>query len=212
MNRNILALGLISLIAAACTLKVSDQNPKSVSLLGDTGKVTASIENGSITLVGTNLDNVTALALTQDGAVNAQLRPFTTHTRTLLTAGLPPALKLPGMLLISTAANTTEVPLNTLDSLVVYGKMIVSGDTTVSGTTDVGLTTVHKTCTGTSGFCQYDCPAGTKIVSGGCATGSQSIGLSANYPLSDTQWTCRPTNTTDVTTYLICARTTMNYQ
>jgi hypothetical protein len=206
VKRNILILGVIAVIVAACTLSLHDKNPKAASFLGMSGSVSGSIANGMLTLAGTNLDNVTSLALTQGVDPTVHFGSFVTHTRSLIAVNVPAALRLPGMLLVSTAAGAAEVELNTLDTL------NVDGDLNVGGTADVGLTKTQVPCNGTSGFCVATCPAGKKVVSGGCFISSASnIGFSANYPSGASQWTCRPTAMADVQAYVICGKVALTY-
>lgn len=198
MKRNILALSLISALAIACTLSVSDKNPKGVSLFGDSGLGKASIANGSLTLNGSNLHHVRSLAISNN-SVQTPLTPITTQTPTLLVVGLPSALKLPGMLVASTVGNAAEVELNALDTL------------TVEGTMDVGFVKVVQNCASSTAFCSVTCPVGKKLMTGGCFATTATAGLSANYPSGDNSWTCRPSAMSAVEAYAICGRIEVTY-
>lgn len=208
MKINFLILGVMSMLMAGCTLSVNDKNPKPVSILGQGQTPGASITNGSLTLTGSNLESITGLALTQSGGPNVQLTEFTTKTKTLLTVTLPSALSLPGMLLVSSSAAAEQVELSSLDALSVDGSLTVKGNTTLLGSTDVGFVKKENTCVGA---CVATCDPGTHVVSGGCSVSSSTIGLTANYPLTDTQWLCRAAGSVSVNAYVICGRTTLTY-
>lgn len=195
----------------SCTLSVSDNNPKNISFFGTAGLAKGSVANGELTLTGSNLNYVTSVSLAAKGESSVDLGPITTRTYEQLTVGLPPALKLPGMLLVSTAAQATEYPLSTLDALTVDGSLAVTGDSVLTGTTDLGIEKVQSNCAPSTGFCSVACPAGKKVITGGCFVSTAGVGLSANYPSGDNQWTCRPTASSAVDAYVICARVNMVY-
>lgn len=199
MKKNILALGLISIIAVACTLSVSDKNPKGVSLFGTSGLASASIADGKLTLSGSNLNHVQSLTLVENGGAQVALGPILNQTPNLLTVALPTALKLPGMLIAATVSGAVEVELKALDTL------------TVEGTMDVGFEKVQNSCAASTGFCSVTCPVGKRVVTGGCFASTANVGLSANYPSGDNQWTCRPAASSAVDAYAICGRVALTY-
>lgn len=72
----------------------------------------------------------------------------------------------------------------------VTGPTILRGHLTVSAGADLGLTWVEtEGVAGESVVIQ--CPAGTRVLSGGCRSGQKSDRLSTSYPETDTSWTCQ---------------------
>jgi hypothetical protein len=205
MKRNTLVLGLISGLAIACSMSVNDANPTATSV------TTASMSGSGLTLNGSGLQNVTGLVAAQ-GATNATLGPFTTHTASLLTATLPAIFHLPAVLTIARANASEVLQLSALTSLTVDGTLNAAGDGNVTGKVAIGRQIVNNSSPCGPGFganlCTATCPTGMVIIGGGCNVQPVSAGLAVNYPNSDTQWFCQSGSATasTVTVYAICAR------
>jgi hypothetical protein len=199
MNKRILMLGFVSALAVACTLSVSDMNPKPVSLLGSAGLAGATIAGGILSIGGSGLNNVQSLSIRQ-GSQDVGLT-IESKSSSVLRASLPASLILPAML-IATAASAQEFPLNALSALT------IEGDATVEGSLKIGHTITTKPCGGGNSLCTADCPAGTRIVTGGCVVTPDGAGIAQNYPSGVNQWACKAgtAGATSTTTHIICAR------
>lgn len=71
------------------------------------------------------------------------------------------------------------------------------------GAISIGYEIVSKTCNGGGVHCTASCPAGKKVIGGGCKQHDFSP-LFKSYPATDTSWTCDDIPDGKITTYAIC--------
>ena len=86
-------------------------------------------------------------------------------------------------------------------------KLDVVGDIRASGTAYLGITITSSSCSSAS-TCSVTCPAGSRVLGGGCYSSgtSYSYALVRSYPNTDTSWYCQTAAATTLTAYAICAR------
>lgn len=230
MTRKLILLSVFSAGIAACTLSVSDNNPKPIGVA--LASVTTATLNGStLTMNGTGLGSVTVLSLAPADAPLEILGPIISQTANVLTATVSALVHLPATLLISTAsaAEPAQVTLDSLTSLTVDGALTasqgatitgnasISGDTTVSGnlivtapsTVNLGRAMVTQPCT--SSPCTANCASGSVVTGGGCTVVPSTVGISQSSPATfdpnGTTWVCAATGAvTSITAYAFCAR------
>jgi hypothetical protein len=83
-----------------------------------------------------------------------------------------------------------------------------SGTVEVWRALDIGLERVSDSCTGITCVATASCPAGKRVLSGGCQfTNCPQHGYDYSYPAGDlTGWVCRSNQCSDNTAYAVCGR------